>query len=104
MNKKQKLEEEKRFLLEKQKTHWCTLAGWIPKVEVMVLSGKIAHKTWLWKDGDGFVEMQGPLAFLMKLSGGCQMDRGIDGKSEEELCWEYVGERIYCDYCLGAEV
>lgn len=100
MNRKKKLEEEKRFILEKQKTHWYTLAGWLPKVEVQVLDGRIAHKKWYWNDGnDKAIEMNGPLAFIMTLSCGHRLYRSIGGKNEETLREEYVGKPIYCDYC-----
>jgi hypothetical protein len=90
-----KLQEEKRQIQDKEKTHWRTLGGWIQKIEVQIVDGKIDHKKWCWGD----IEMNGPLAFIMQLSCGHHMDRRIDGKSEEELRQEYVGKIIYCDYC-----
>lgn len=90
----------KRQIQEKQKTHWCTLGGWIPKIESQVEGGSIAHKKWLWRNDDGSdVEMQGPIAFILQLSCGHRLTRNINGKSEEDLRQEYVGKRIYCEYC-----
>ena len=95
-----KLQEEERRIQEKNKTHWYTLGGWIPKIEVQVVDGNIEYKKWYWRDTDGRnVEMYGPLAFIVQLSCGHCVYRSIQGKSEEKLKQEYVGKSMYCEYC-----
>lgn len=94
------IQEEKRQIQEKEKTHWHTLGGWILKIEAQVVDGKIEHQKWSWRDSDGQdIEMNGPLAFVMQLSCGHRVNKRIDGKSEEELRQEYVGKSMYCEYC-----